>query len=77
MDMIEKLPGLGDDALGTLAVNAERLAQTGTPKQQVAAQAMFPATQAEVEARRERKAAAAPPKRATRTSKAAASTQPA
>ncbi|HYG90619.1 MAG TPA: hypothetical protein VD978_30675 [Azospirillum sp.] len=72
MDLIEKLPGLADDDLGTLVTNAERLAHSGTPKQQKAAQAMLPAIQAEVDARRERKAAMAPPKRTPRAGRKAA-----
>ncbi|HSK40485.1 MAG TPA: hypothetical protein VK943_12030 [Arenibaculum sp.] len=58
--LLEKLPGMADDALGTLGANAERLAQSGTPKRQMQAQAMLPAIQAEIAARRERKAAEAP-----------------
>jgi hypothetical protein len=75
MDLIEKLPGLADDDLGTLVANATRLAQTGTPKQQKAAEAVLPAIQAEVVARQQRKAAAAPKRmpRAGRSKKAAAS----
>ncbi len=63
MDLIEKLPGMTDNDLGTLVSNAERLAQTGTAKQQQAAQAMLPAIQAEVAKRHALK----PAKRAPRT----------
>jgi hypothetical protein len=66
MDMIEKLPAMADADLGILVGNAERLAQSGTPKQQKAAQDMLPSLQAEVAARADRKAAATPPKRAPR-----------
>lgn len=53
MDLIEKLPGMTDGDLGTLAANAERLVSSGTAKQQQAAQAMLPAIQAEVGRRRD------------------------
>ncbi len=53
MDLIDKLPGMTDDDLGNLTSNAERLAQTGTPKQQHAAQAMLPAIHAEAVRRRD------------------------
>ena len=53
MDLIGKLPGMADDDLGTLLSNAERLVQTGTPKQQQAAHAMLPAIQAEAVRRRD------------------------
>lgn len=60
MTLLEKLPDMADDALGTLGANAERLAASGTPKRQKEAQAMLPAIQAEIAARREQKAAKAP-----------------
>ncbi|HYD67102.1 hypothetical protein [Azospirillum sp.] len=62
MDLIEKLPGMADDDLGTLVSNAERLLQTGTPKQQQAAEAMLPAIRAETVRRLDLK----PAKRAPR-----------
>lgn len=68
MDMLEKLPGMTDADLGTLVSNAERLAQSGTAKQQQAAQAMLPAIQAEVVRRRDLK----PAKRAPRGGRKAA-----
>jgi len=71
MDLIGKLPGLADEDLSTLGANAMRLAQTGTPKQQKAAQEMLPAIEAEVTARQTRKAAGAP-KRAPRAGRKAA-----
>lgn len=70
--MVEKLPGLSDDDLGVLMSNAERLVQTGTPKQQTAAQAMLPAIQAEAVRRRDLK----PAKRAPRGGRKAAASQP-
>lgn len=57
MDMLAKLPEMAEDALTTLGVNAERLVQTGTPKQQKAATALLPAIQAEIAARRVKKLA--------------------
>jgi len=60
MDLIEKLPGMTDDDLGTLMSNAERLVQTGTPKQQQAAQTMLPAIQAEALRRRDLRPAKSP-----------------
>lgn len=74
MNLIEKLPGLADDDLGTLVANARRLAQNGTPKQQKAAEAVLPAIQAEVAARQQRNAAS--PKRVPRTGRKAASRSP-
>ena len=65
MDLIEKLPGMTDDDLGTLVSNAERLLQAGTPKQQKAAEAMLPAIRAESVRRLELK----PAKRAPRASR--------
>lgn len=68
MTLLEKLPDMADDALGTLGANAERLAASGTPKQMKEAQAVLPAIHAEITARRERKAAEAP-KQSTRSRK--------
>jgi len=65
MDLIEKLPGMTDDDLGTLVSNAERLLQTGTPKQQQAAEAMLPAIRAETDRRLDLK----PAKRAPRVAR--------
>jgi hypothetical protein len=72
MDMIERLPGMGDDDLRTLGVNAERLALTGTPKQKASAQAVLPAIQAEIAERLAKKIAAAPPKSAATLKRKAA-----
>lgn len=72
MDLIERLPGMTDDDLGTLVSNAERLAQTGTAKQQQAAQAMLPAIQTEVARRRDLK----PAKRAPRAGRKASASLP-
>jgi len=60
MTLLDKLPDMADAALDTLGANAERLALSGTPKQRKEAQSVLPAIQAEISARRERKAAEAP-----------------
>jgi len=52
MDLVAKLPGMAEDALANLGANAERLVQTGTPKQKTAATAVLPAIQAEIASRR-------------------------
>lgn len=72
MELTDRLPGMADKDLSTLVANAERLMRAGTPKQQKAAEAALPAIQAEVTARQEKLAAAAPAKRAPRSRKAAA-----
>lgn len=58
MDLLKRLPDLPDADLGTLGINAERLALSGNAKQKTAAQAMLPAIQEELAARQARKAAA-------------------
>lgn len=68
IDLIDRLPGMTDTDLTTLATNAERLALSGTPKQRTAADAALPAIRAEVAARKE-KLAALPSTRAPRRSK--------
>lgn len=75
MDLLEKLPGMTDADLGTLLSNAERLAQTGTTKQQRAAEAALPAIRAESVRRSELKPP--PVKRAPRTARKAAAPPPA
>ena len=57
MDLVEKVPQMTDDALQTLASNARRLVQAGTPAQQTAAQALLPAIDAELASRRTAKLA--------------------
>ncbi|HEY0835497.1 MAG TPA: hypothetical protein VGE72_16460 [Azospirillum sp.] len=66
MDMVPKLPAMAEDALATLGANAERLVQSGTPKQRLAATALLPAIQAEIASRQAKKLAEAPPPRARR-----------
>lgn len=60
MTLLDKLPGMTDEALGVLGNNAERLAQSGTARQQKEAQAVLPAIQAEITTRRQRKLADTP-----------------
>lgn len=57
MDVLKRLPDLPDADLGTLGVNAQRLALSGNPKQKLAAQAALPAIQEELAVRQARKAA--------------------
>lgn len=57
MDLVAKLPEMAEDALATLGANAERLVQTGSPKQQKAAIALLPAIQAEIAERQAKKLA--------------------
>jgi len=59
---------MSEDALMNLGANAKRLLQTGTPKQQQAAQALLPAIEVELESRSIKKAAL---KRAAATAAAA------
>lgn len=73
IDLIDRLPGMADTDLTTLASNAERLALNGTPKQRTAADAALPAIRAEVAARKE-KLASLPSTRAPRRSKKVAAT---
>jgi len=58
MDLLKRLPDMADADLGTLGVNAERLALNGNAKQKTAAQAVLPAIQEELAVRQARKAAA-------------------
>lgn len=69
MDLLDKLPGMTDADLGTLLSNAKRLARTGTPKQQSAAEAALPAIRAETVRRNDLKP---PPKRPLKSARAAA-----
>lgn len=59
MDLVDKLPSMEDAALAVLHENAERLERTGTPAQKSTAAAVMPAIEAELEARRIAKLAAA------------------
>ncbi len=69
MEMHERLPTMPDAELKTLLANARRLAQSGTPKQQLAAAELAPLVEAEIEGR---KPAAAEKLRAKRAATAAA-----
>jgi len=68
--LLEKLPTMPDAGLKTLQTNAQRLEQTGTPGQRASATALLPAIEAELATRQTAKrvaAAAARPKRETKT----------
>ncbi len=55
MGIIAKLPSLDDASLVVLQGNAERLIRIGTKSQQADANAVMPAIEAEIAARREAK----------------------
>ncbi len=52
MTMVEKLPGMADDALKNLHANAVRLEEAGTAQQRASATALLPAIEAELTARK-------------------------
>lgn len=52
MTMVEKLPGMADDALKNLHANAVRLGDAGTAQQRASATALLPAIEAELTARK-------------------------
>ena len=52
MNMVEKIPGMADDALKTLHANAVRLGEAGTAQQRASATALLPAIEAELSARK-------------------------
>ena len=52
MSMLEKLPEMPDDALKTLHANAVRLGEGGSPQQRASANALLPAIEAELSARK-------------------------
>lgn len=54
MSLLDKLPGMTEEALGVLGGNAERLARSGTARQKTDAAALLPAIRAEMSARRQR-----------------------
>lgn len=51
MTLIERLPSMADDALGTLHANAVRLGASGSAAQRASAVALLPALEAEIAAR--------------------------
>ncbi len=51
MNVLEKLPGMSDEALGNLHANAERLEQAGALAQRASAAGLLPAIKAELEGR--------------------------
>jgi hypothetical protein len=52
MSMVEKLPGMADDALRNLHANALRLGGAGSAQQRASATALLPAIEAELTARK-------------------------
>ena len=66
VDLHDRVPGMTDEALGTLHANALRLAQSGTERQRASADALMPAIELEL-AERHAKALANPPVRKRRT----------
>jgi hypothetical protein len=52
MTMVDKLPGMADDALKNLHANAVRLGEAGTAQQRASATALLPAIEAEMSARK-------------------------
>ncbi|MEX2649958.1 MAG: hypothetical protein WD673_13195 [Alphaproteobacteria bacterium] len=56
--IIERIPGMSDAELVNLRDNAERLAESGSPKQVAAASEVLPAVVTELALRKERQKAA-------------------
>ena len=52
MIMVEKLPELPDAAMNNLHANALRLGEAGSPQQRASANALLPAIEAELAARK-------------------------
>jgi hypothetical protein len=52
MTLLEKLPGMADDALANLHANALRLGEAGSKAQRSAAAELLPALEAELSARK-------------------------
>lgn len=51
VDLHDRVPGMTDDALGTLHANALRLAQSGNERQRASADALLPAIESELAVR--------------------------
>ncbi len=66
MSMLEKIPALSDGDLASLLVNATRLSETGSKRQQDAANELIPAINEETASRSAAKAAIAAAKPKTR-----------
>ena len=71
MTMLEKIPALSDGDLASLLANATRLSETGSKRQQDAANELIPALNDETEQRRAAKAAIAAARPKTRKKAAA------
>ena len=52
MTLLDKLPGMADDALSNLHANAVRLGAAGSPGQRASAAQLLPALEAELAARK-------------------------
>ena len=52
MTLVEKLPGMADDALGNLHANAVRLGEAGSKAQRASAADLLPALEAEIASRK-------------------------
>jgi hypothetical protein len=72
MTMVEKLPGMADDALKNLHANAMRLGEAGSAQQRASATALLPAIEAELSARKVAKQERLAEGRRARSKKAAA-----
>lgn len=70
--MLDRIPTMSDSDLASLLANATRLSESGSAKQQSAANDLLPALTAETTSRREAKAAAAAARRPARGKKAKA-----
>lgn len=62
VDLRDRVPGMADDALATLKVNAQRMKETGNAQQRGMAEDLLPVVEAELARRRAEKAASAPTK---------------
>ena len=79
VDLHDRVPGMSDEALGTLHTNAVRLRESGNERQRASAAALMPAIESELAQRRAKALADSPVrKRRPPTKKAAvAPTMPA
>jgi hypothetical protein len=74
MSIVEKVPGMSDSDLTNLQKNAQRLSESGDPKQRAAAGELLPAIAAELAAR---EAAKPPAKTRAKAKRAVAAPNPA
>ena len=71
VDLRERVPEMTDDALATLFVNAQRLIESGSKRQQASAADLMPVLEAEIAARRAVKDELAATKKAAAAKKSA------